>query len=231
MCINFSELFFAGWLTLKKSGIFVPNMNTFKIIIGLILFLGFQGIKADTAKDDAKDTLQVAMYVHVNRAYYKGDSIPNVTLHTFYRNSPMVFKSDKARQKYNRMVANIKYVFPIAQLVKQTLLETYDYLQTLPNDKAKKAHIALVEKGVKEQYTPLVKKMSRSQGKLLVKLINRECGQSSYDMVKAFLGPLRAGVYQVLAGLYGNSLTKKYDPEGEDKYTERIVQMIESGQI
>ena len=73
--------------------------------------------------------------------------------------------------------------------------------------------------------------MSRSQGKLLVKLINRECGQSSYDMVKAFLGPFKAGVYQVFAGLYGNSLTKKYDPKGEDKFTERIVLMVESGQL
>ena len=72
---------------------------------------------------------------------------------------------------------------------------------------------------------------ARSQGKLLVKLINRECGQSSYDMVKAFLGPARAGFYQIFAGLYGNSLTKKYDPQGEDKYTERIVRMIESGQL
>ncbi|MBQ9234044.1 MAG: DUF4294 domain-containing protein [Lachnospiraceae bacterium] len=177
------------------------------------------------------DTLQAGMYVKINNAFYKGDSIPNITLHTFYKISPMVFKNDKAREKYNRMVANIKYVFPIAQLAKQTLIETYDYLQTLPDEKSRKAHIAAVEKGIKEQYTPLVKKMSRSQGKLLVKLINRECGQSSYEMVKAFLGPLKAGFYQVFAGLYGNSLTKKYDPQGEDKFTERIVLMVESGQL
>ena len=125
----------------------------------------------------------------------------------------------------------IKYVFPLAQLARVTLLETHDYLETLPNDKAKKQHIALVEKGVKEQYTPIVKKLSRSQGRLLVKLIDRECGQTSYDMVKAFVGPLKAGFYQVFAGLFGNSLTKHYDPNGEDKYTERIVRMVESGQI
>ena len=62
-------------------------------------------------------------------------------------------------------------------------------------------------------------------------MIDRECGQTSYEMVKAFLGPLKAGVYQVVAGLFGNSLTKHYDPEGSDKYTERIVRMVESGQI
>lgn len=177
------------------------------------------------------DTLQTDIYVHVNRAYYHGDSIPNVRLHEFYMDSPMVFTSAKQRENYNRMVKTIKYVFPLAQLARRTLIETHDYLETLPDEKAKKRHIALVEKGVKEQYAPIVRKLSRSQGKLLVKLIDRECGQTSFEMVKAFLGPLKANFYQFFAGMFGNSLTKHYEPDGADKYTERIVRKIESGQI
>jgi len=119
----------------------------------------------------------------------------------------------------------------MAQLVRTTLIETHDYLQTLPTKKAKDEHIAKVEKGVKEQYTPLVRKLSRSQGKLLIKLIDRECGQTSYEMVKAFLGPVRASFYQVVAGIFGANMNKHYDPEGDDKYTERIVRMVESGQL
>ena len=205
------------------------DMIKYIFVMFMLVFCIIQQVIADD--NTSNDTLQVGMYVKINKAFYKGDSIPNITLHTFYKNSPMVFKNEKAREKYNRMVANIKYVFPIAQLTKQTLIETYDYLQTLPDEKSRKAHIAAVEKGVKEQYAPMVKKMSRSQGKLLVKLINRECGQSSYEMVKAFLGPFKAGFYQVFAGLYGNSLTKKYNPQGEDKFTERIVLMVESVQL
>lgn len=182
-------------------------------------------------KENANDTLQAAVFVHVNRTFYKGDSIPNMRLHEFYKYSPITFKNKKEQENYNRMVRNIKYLFPIAQLAKTTLIETHDYLETLPDEKAKKRHIALVEKGITEQYTPLVKKLSRSQGRLLVKLIDRECGQTSYEMVKAFLGPLKASFYQVVAGIFGNSLTKHYDPEGEDKFTERIVRMVESGQI
>lgn len=199
-------------------------------IFSLFIFALTGEIKADDNLN-INDTMRVAIYVHVNRAYYKGDSIPNVTLYDFYRYSPLVFKSQREREAYNRMVKTIKYVFPLAQLVRVTLIETHDYLETLPTKKARQQHIAAVEKGVREQYTPLVKKLSRSQGRLLVKLIDRECGQTSYDMVKAFLGPLKAGVYQVFAGLFGNSLNKHYDPEGEDKYTERIVRMVESGQL
>lgn len=205
-----------------------------KFSLLLFLFLPAAAINATAQTPDNKtadDTLRVDMYVHINRVYYHGDSIPNVRLHEFYMDSPMVFASAKERENYNRMVKTIKYVFPLAQLARRTLIETHDYLETLPDEKAKKRHIALVEKGVKGQYAPIVRKLSRSQGKLLVKLIDRECGQTSYEMVKAFVGPLKANFYQFFAGLFGNSLTKHYDPEGADKYTERIVRKIESGQL
>lgn len=188
-------------------------------------------VAAQDVKPETGDSLQASLYVKVSRTEYKGDSIPNVTLHEFYRFSPRVFKNDRERERYNRMVNNIKKVYPLAQLVRETLIETHDILETLPTKKEKQDHIDRVEKCLKEQYTPVVKKLSRSQGRLLVKLIDRECGQTSYEMVQAFIGPLRAGVYQVLAGLFGNSLTKHYDPEGDDRFTERIVKMVESGQI
>ena len=125
----------------------------------------------------------------------------------------------------------MKKVLPIAKLAKHTIIETYDFLETLPTKEAKDAHIRRVEQGLRRQYTPLMKKLTYSQGKLLVKLVDRECNQTSYEIVKAFIGPLRAGFYQVFAGLFGNSLTKRYDPEGDDRYTERVVRMVESGQL
>ena len=177
------------------------------------------------------DSLQTQIYVRINTVEYEGDSITNVELPAFVCVAPMEFKNEKERERYNRMVKNVKQVFPLAQLARQTLIETYEYLQTLPSDEAKQEHIKRVERGVKEQYTPLVRKLSRSQGKLLIKLIDRECGQSSFQMVKAFLGPLRANFYQTVAGLFGASLSKRYDPEGDDKHIETIVKMLESGQL
>ena len=49
--------------------------------------------------------------------------------------------------------------------------------------------------------------------------------------MKAFLGPFRAGFYQTFAALFGASLKKEYDPEGEDALTERVVRMVENGQL
>jgi hypothetical protein len=88
-----------------------------------------------------------------------------------------------------------------------------------------------VEKDIKERYTPRMKKLSLSQGKLLIKLVYRECNSSSYNLVQAFLGPVKAGFYQAFAWTFGASLTKKYDPNGVDRLTERVVLQVEAGQL
>ena len=58
-----------------------------------------------------------------------------------------------------------------------------------------------------------------------------QSNQTSYELVKAFMGPFKAGFYQTFAALFGASLKKEYDPQGEDKLTERVVLMVENGQI
>ena len=88
-----------------------------------------------------------------------------------------------------------------------------------------------VEKSIWKEYQPKMKKLTYSQGKLLIKLIYRESHTSSYNMIQAFLGPVRAGFYQAFAWAFGASLKKEYDPEGVDRLTERVVLMVEAGQL
>ena len=144
---------------------------------------------------------------------------------------PMVFKSEKQRQKWNRMVNNIKRVLPLAQMVKRIINETYEVLEMLPDQKSKDAHIKAVERDIKRQFTPEMKKLTFSQGKLLIKLIDRECNQSSFEIVRAFLGPARASFYPIFAWTFGASLKKEYRPEDDDKLIERIVVQLETGQL
>lgn len=162
---------------------------------------------------------------------YKGDTIPSLQLPTVYIFQPLKFKNEKERTEYYRLVRNVKKVYPISREINRTIIETYEYLQTLPNEKARQRHIKRVESGLKEQYTPQMKKLSFSQGKLLIKLIDRQSNQSSFELVKAFMGPFKAGFYQTFAALFGASLKKEYDPNGEDKLTERVVLLVENGQL
>ena len=162
---------------------------------------------------------------------YEGDTIASLRMPTLYCFKPLKFKNKRQRQQYTRLVRNVKKTLPIAKEVNRAIIETYEFLQTLPDEKARQKHLQAVEKSVKEQYTPRMKKLTFSQGKLLIKLINRETDSSSYELVKAFLGPFKAGFYQAFAAIFGASLKKEYHPEGEDAMVEQIVLLVESGQI
>ena len=214
-------------------------MQYFKYII-FILFLSLGSDMASAQvipdieivpDDEMPPATNMEVKVMNSRVFFHGDSIPAIIFPTFYKYPPMTFKNDKERDRYNRLVANVKRLLPLAKLAKYTVIETYDYLQTLPTKKEKAEHIKLVEDGLKKQYAPTLKRLSRSQGRLLVKLIDRECGQTGYNIAQAFIGSFKANIYQAMAFCFGNSLTKRYDPEGDDRYTERVVRLVESGQL
>ena len=169
--------------------------------------------------------------VHIGKAKVGSDSIQYVRTNKIYIFPPMEFKNDKQRQAYNRLVANIKKVLPLAKECNQIILETGAYLQTIPTKKERDAHMKAVEKGLKEEYTPRIKKLTYSQGKLLIKLIDRETHSTGYELIQAFLGPVRAGFYQTFAWVFGASLKKRYDPKGADRLVERIVLQVEAGQL
>ena len=169
--------------------------------------------------------------VKVGKVLQGKDSIQYVEVNNVYVYPEPVFKNAKQRMAYNRLVYNVKKVLPIAKEVRKIIIETGEYLETLPNKRAKDAHMKLVEKGIKEEYTPRMKKLTYAQGKLCIKLVYRECNSSSYQLIQAFLGPVRAGFYQAFAWAFGASRTKKYDPNGVDRLTERVVRQVESGQI
>lgn len=162
---------------------------------------------------------------------YQGDTIPYIKLPTVYIFKPLKFKNKREYVKYARLVRDVKRVYPISKEIKDIVIETYEYLQTLPTEKEKQKHIKTVEKGLKEQYTPRLKKLTFSQGKLLIKLVDRQCNQTSFQLVKAFMGPFKAGFYQTFAAMFGASLKKEYDAEGDDKMIERIILLVENGQI
>jgi hypothetical protein len=197
-----------------------------KRLLFLILFLSFIAVHLDAQEQ----TTTIKGYL-VPVCVYEGDTIPSMRMPTLYIYKPLKFKNKKKQQEYNRLVRNVKKTLPIAKEVNRAIIETYEFLQTLPDEKARQKHLSLVEKSVKEQYTPRMKKLTLAQGKLLIKLINRETSSSSYELVKAFLGPFKAGFYQAFAAIFGASLKKEYHPEDEDAMIERIIVLIENGQL
>ncbi len=169
--------------------------------------------------------------VHTGKTSYNNDSIPYVKVNNIYVFPPLEFRSEEEKQKFYRLLYNIKKVLPIAKECNSIAIETYEYLNTIPDKKERKAHLKRVEKDIKAQYGPRMKKLTFSQGKLLIKLIDRETSCTSYELIQSFLGPVRAGFYQAFAWVFGASLKKRYDPNGADRLVERIVLQVEAGQL
>ena len=209
-------------------GIFA-DMKRF-LILSFALLMCLQSFCGTTDKDtDKQKRVLVALATIID-----GYTVPTFQLMevTIYGRREYPTSARKQR-KYDKLTRNVIKMYPIACEVKAILVETYLYLQGLPDDKAREEHLENVEKGVWEQYLPIMKKCTLAQGKLLIKLIDRECNQTSYDLIKAFIGGFKAKFYQTFAALFGASLKKEYDPEknDEDAMIEEIIWMIDNDML
>lgn len=214
---------------------FAQDMRKWTILFALLLcFTATMAQNVETTDNEevvGLDDPSFVPTVKVSKVIDKGDSIPYMEMSNVYVYPQLSFDSKQKQNAYLRLVRNVKKVLPIAKEANQIIVETYEYLETLPNKKARDEHLKLVEKCIVRDYKPKMKKLTYSQGKLLIKLVYRECDSSTYDIVKAVLGPVRAGFWQAFAWCFGASLKKGYDPEGVDRLTERVVLMVEAGQL
>ena len=196
----------------------------------LLLLLLPASMSAQQEKVDM-DSPTFVPTVRVGKVFEGGDSIQYMEMNNVYVYPPISFSSKKQARAYMRLVNNVKKVLPIAKEANMIMMETAEYLETLPDKKSKEAHMKRVEQSIMKEYKPRMKKLTYSQGKLLIKLIYRESNSSSYELIQALLGPVRAGFYQAFAWAFGASLKKEYDAEAVDRLTERVVLMVESGQL
>lgn len=143
------------------------------------------------------------------------------------------FKNKKEEEFYWRTVRDVKKALPYAKVICRTLTETYEYIETLPDTKAREQHLKEMESAVFNQYKPAMKKFTRKQANLLVKLIMRETNQTGYDILKAFLGSFRAAFWQGFGKLFGVSLKGKFEPDKnrEDAIIERVCIAVEQGTL
>lgn len=187
--------------------------------------------RADEVPDIPLQVKYVKGYSHIVDEY--GDTCRYVFLRDLYVFPPMKFKDKKEEEFYWRTVRDVRKTLPYAKLAFSTLCETYEYIQTIPDKKAREKHLKTLEKDIFEQYKPVVKKMTKNQGKIMLKLINRETDQTSFNIVKAFLGSFRAGFWQTFGRFFGMNMKAGFHPDKnrEDAIIERIACLIEQGAL
>ncbi len=143
------------------------------------------------------------------------------------------FKNKKEEEFYWKTVRDVRKTLPYAKLICETLIETYEYIETFPTQEERERHLKKMEGAVFEQYKPVLKKFTKGQAQMLIKLINRETNQSSYNILKAFLGSFRAGFWQTFGRFFGVNLKTSYQPDKDrkDAIIERVATLVEQGQL
>lgn len=133
-------------------------------------------------------------------------------------------------RKYYRLVHNFSKTYPYAIVARKLVAEADS---TIAADKLKRVkrdrYISQVQKELFSVFESQMRNLTVSQGALLMKLIDREVGKSSYNIIKDYKNGMAAGFWQGIAKMFGSDLKKPYDPEGEDKATEELVEMWEAG--
>jgi hypothetical protein len=159
------------------------------------------------------------------------DTIPHIDIPEVEVYPKKVFKNKSEEQQYWRLVMRVKKVLPYA---KEAALLLRKYEMEVPADargRDRRVYVRRAEEELMKKYGPTLKNMSINDGRVLIKLIDRETHKASYDLIQELKGGVPAVFWQGVARVFGNNLKAKYDPYGEDRQIELIIQYIEMGII
>ncbi|MDR1172911.1 MAG: DUF4294 domain-containing protein [Bacteroidales bacterium] len=193
------------------------------------IFFTLCGVVSSTAQTVVsmeKEGIPVAYKVE------KGDTVYYVRLREVVVHAPRKFKSKAEERQYWKLVYNVKKVYPYAKLAGRKLHELNEHYLELDSEKERKAYGKQAEESLKAEFEGELRKLTISQGRILLRLVDRETGNTTFEILKDFRGSLSAVFWQTVAKIFGSNLKTRYDPSsGEDKIIEQIIAQIDEGSI
>ena len=167
-----------------------------------------------------------------------GDTVTvakDTTLH--FDLNPVDIFPDKANlaprqlRQYTLLELKVRKVYPMAKVAAIKLAEYNRVYSTFKTERERKNYVKGVEKELFTEFEDTLRRMKVSEGRILIKLLDRETGNSSYEIIKEFKGGFSAFFWQSVAKLFGHDLKAQYDPAKEDIWIECIIQQIDLGLI
>ncbi len=198
-------------------------MNIYKYI-GILLFVTL----SFTLSGQSRDSIQTPIK-YLEKKLIGDDTLPHISIDEVQVVPPWRFTSRRQRKRYSRLVINIKKTLPYARLAKSRLAEIEAALDTIKGERKKKEFVKAAEKDLFEEFEKPLRKLTFSQGRMLIKLIDRETGDTSYELIKDLKGGFSAFMWQTVARLFGSNLKSEYDQNGDDAMIEHIILKIDNG--
>ena len=163
-----------------------------------------------------------------------GDTSYMYNMETFSVVDLKPYGDEKKDRMFRKMRYHVRKVYPYAKVAADKLTLYNNQLATVKSKRKRKKLMKLREKALKEEFEDVIKNMSKTSGRVLIKLIDRETGQSTYEIIKEMRGGFKAWTYQGIGKFYGADLKQRFNPKTneEDEMIERVVQsLIAEGQI
>ena len=198
----------------------------------LILTIGFSVLTA-RAQDPGSlksDSLPAKFYI-LERVLRNGESLPEVNIEEVTVTHRMSLTERFQYWRYQRLIINVRTVYPYSKIVRDKLSEVNSELEKMPEDVSRRAYLKSIEKDVFKEYEDDMKELTITQGRILIKLIDRETANTSYELIQDYRGKVSAVFWQGIARIFGTNLKDKYDPSGDDFIIERIIMEIEAGRL
>lgn len=159
------------------------------------------------------------------------DTIFLAYLHDLYVYPQMRFTSKKQEKFYWRTVRDVKKTLPYAKLISKEMAIADVELAKIQDKKERKRWWKKKEKELFRTYEKDLMALTARQGQLLMKLMDRESDHTSYELIKQYRGKASADFWQFIAKLFKNDLKEEYDGNDKDKIVERIITLVEAGQL
>ncbi len=159
------------------------------------------------------------------------DTILLAFLHDIWVFPRSTFKNKAQEQYFWRTVRDVKRTLPYAKLISSELTKVNIKLVSMKSDSERKKFMKEFEKDAFKKYEADLKKMTVNQGRILMKLVDRECDKTSFDLIKAYKGSFTAFFWQGVARLFGSNLKSEFDASDKDKVLERVIVLVEAGQL
>lgn len=199
-------------------------------LLAIFSFLVIQ-MRAQTGDDLVVPKEKTKVLYKVWAEVVNGDTIPSIRFQDVWIYADYPYKNKRQYEAWSRTKYNVKKVYPYAILAAAKLKEYNRILEKMPNEATRKAYMKTVEKELKAEFEEPLKDLTMTQGRILLKLIDRETGNTSYELVKDLRGGFQAFMWQSVARIFGSNMKSEYDPNGEDIMIERAIKLIEAGQF
>lgn len=148
-----------------------------------------------------------------------------------YHTELKAVKIFRPNSTYSFYLKRVQKLYPYALYAADVIHQLDDKIEILDKKRQIKKVSKETQKALFDEFDYMIRDLYASEGRLLMKLINRETGMTVNEIIGKYRGKLQSTIYSTMAKMFHQDLKIKYQPQGEDKLIEKIIQDIQAESV